>query len=342
MSLTPQLRLPEPLAHWPWQRQINPHFAEVKAECDAWVHSFHAFSPKAQQAFDMGNFEALRIGCDLVVLLFIVDDFTDRVDGAGVEIYVDMVMDAMHNPHKPRPAGESVVGEVARQFWANAVKRACPSAQRRFLHVFSEYMAAVVEEAHDRHNDHVRSIDAYLALRCRTGAPYTCFFPFELTADFPDEVVFHPAVAQLTKIAAESVVIMNDLYSYNIEQSAGHQNHNLVTAVMHELDGDMDRAVQWIARYHDELLAQFLEGRDNLPSFGVDIDRHLSGYVEGLAHWIRGSDCWSFESKRYFGDKGPEIQKSRIVDLLPRVGISKSGQGQCADVTVSRFWWAPK
>ncbi|KAI0066268.1 terpenoid synthase [Artomyces pyxidatus] len=335
MSLTSQLRLPEPLVHWPWKRQMNAHYDEVKAESDAWVHGFHVFSPKAQRAFDKGNFallaaltwplhdkEALRIGCDLNVLLFVIDDFTDRVDGDGVQTYVNMVMDAMRNPHKPRPAGESVIGEIARQFWVRAIKRASTSSQSRFLRAFNEYMTALVDEATDRFDDNVRSIDAYLALRRRTGGPYTCFFVTELGADFPDEVIFHPPVARLTQIAAEAIVTINDLYSYNIEQSAGHQNHNLVTAVMQELHCDMGQAVDWIAEYHKGLLSQFIEGRDKLPRFGEKTDEDLARYVEGLAHWIRGSDCWSFEGKRYFGDKGPEIQKHRIVDLLPRVGMS--------------------
>jgi hypothetical protein len=41
--------------------------------------------------------------------------------------------------------------------------------------------------------------------------------------------------------------------------------------------------------------------------------------VEGLAYWVRGSDNWSFESHRYFGTQGPEIQKTRELYMLPRV-----------------------
>ncbi|KAI0062482.1 terpenoid synthase [Artomyces pyxidatus] len=335
MPSTSQLVLPDSLAQWPWKRTINPHYAEVKAESDAWIQGLRAFGPKAQKAFDMCDFallaaltypnldkEELRIGCDLIVLLFVFDDYSDQVDGEGVQAYVDMVMDAIHHPHKPRPAGESVVAEVARQFWLRTIKRACPGAQKHFIRVFTEYVTAVVEEAHDRFNDHVRSIESYMALRRRTGAPFTCFVPYELKANFPDEVIYHPEVVKLTNLAAESVVLTNDLYSYNIEQSAGHQNHNVVTAVMHEMRIPMDQAVAWIARYHDEVLTQFLDIREKLPSFGEELDRHMALYVDGLAHWIRGSDSWSFESKRYFGDKGLKIQEHRVVDLLPKVGMA--------------------
>lgn len=40
-------------------------------------------------------------------------------------------------------------------------------------------------------------------------------------------------------------------------------------------------------------------------------------YVDGLGQWVRGNDDWTFESHRYFGDKGLEIQKTRLMTLLP-------------------------
>ena len=37
-------------ARWPWPRRINPNYAVVKKESDAWMASFQAYSPKAQDA----------------------------------------------------------------------------------------------------------------------------------------------------------------------------------------------------------------------------------------------------------------------------------------------------
>ena len=48
--------IPKVLARWPWPRQINPHYAVVKKEADAWLTSFQPFSPKAQDAFDRCDF----------------------------------------------------------------------------------------------------------------------------------------------------------------------------------------------------------------------------------------------------------------------------------------------
>jgi hypothetical protein len=51
-----------------------------------------------------------------MVLFFIYDEFTDKVDGDGARVYAEMVMDAIRNPHKERPQGEPKLGEITRQY----------------------------------------------------------------------------------------------------------------------------------------------------------------------------------------------------------------------------------
>jgi len=60
-----QFELPTPLAVWPWERRLNPHYPEVKAESDAWVQSFKPFEPEEQQKFDLCNLSTykLRLTC---------------------------------------------------------------------------------------------------------------------------------------------------------------------------------------------------------------------------------------------------------------------------------------
>ena len=50
-----------------------------------------------------------------MALLYIYDEFTDKVDGDGARLYADMVMDAIRNPHKERPQEEPKLGEISRQ-----------------------------------------------------------------------------------------------------------------------------------------------------------------------------------------------------------------------------------
>ena len=89
---------------------------------------------------------------------------------------------------------------------------------------------------------------------------------------------------------------------------------------MNEKGVDLDGALDWLEKYDDEVLSKFQVQRQKLPSWNPDMDRVVNEYVERLACWISGHDYWSFESRRYFGTKGPEIKEHRLVTLLPRVG----------------------
>jgi Delta6-protoilludene synthase len=109
------------------------------------------------------------------------------------------------------------------------------------------------------------------------------------------------------------------MYSYNIEQASGHGGHNIVTVVMNEKGADLDTALKWLGDYHGQILAEFQAQYRILPSWGPTVDRDVKEFVERWAYWIRGIDCWSLETERYFGSEGLEIQKHRLVTLLPKV-----------------------
>lgn len=49
-------RIPDFLADYPWKRQSNSHYEEVKKATDQWMYGFKAFSAKSQYAFDKGEF----------------------------------------------------------------------------------------------------------------------------------------------------------------------------------------------------------------------------------------------------------------------------------------------
>jgi len=51
-----------------------------------------------------------------MILFYAFDEYTDVEDGAGAQEIADILIDALHHPHKPRSAGESKLGELARQY----------------------------------------------------------------------------------------------------------------------------------------------------------------------------------------------------------------------------------
>ncbi len=68
----------------------------------------------ADYLHDSGS-DQLRSACDLMNLFFIFDEHSDKCEADEVWKQVDIIMDALHHPDKPRPEGEWIGGEVARQ-----------------------------------------------------------------------------------------------------------------------------------------------------------------------------------------------------------------------------------
>ncbi|KAG1793408.1 terpenoid synthase [Suillus plorans] len=300
--------LPDTMVNWPWPRTINPHYEDVKAEVDASFHDFKALSPKSQEAFDKCDFEHLQSSCDLMNLFFIVEEYTDMENEAVTKERMDIVLDALHNPHKIRPEGECILGKIARQFWARAIQSASLPSQRHFLETFDEYFNSVVVEALDREQGRRHSLDDYIKLQCAT---------VEMGMDLPDEVFYHPIIMDLTNYITELIFIDNDMTSYSKEQVAGNEFHNLISIVMLELDLDSGSMMAWAAHYHTEVQKQFIDGLAKVPSWGPSVNVLVKEYLNGAANWVRASHSWGFESQRYFGTMGPEIRQTRLVPLLP-------------------------
>ncbi|TCD66576.1 terpene cyclase [Steccherinum ochraceum] len=339
---SPVLYIPDTLADWPWRRAINPHYQEVKEEATAWFHSFEALSPQSQKAFDKGNFallaslafpwaskEHLRTGCDLMNVFFLFDEFTDVEPAHVVSEMVDIVLDAMKNPHKPRPEGEVILGEMARQFWERGIKTATPTSQVHMLETLTGFLDSVVDQAADRDDGRYRSIEEYLERRRANIGTRPSLVPLEFGLDLPDDVLYHPVLVELTDYIVDITLIDNDIVSYNKEQAAGDDRYNLVTLAMRQFQLDFDGAVDWATQYHAELRSKFLQALHRVPTFGdVKLDRQVAEYIRGLANWPRCNDCWSFEGERYFGNKGLEYKRTRLVPLLPKVSKSENAPGQ--------------
>ena len=99
----------------------------------------------------------------------------------------------------------------------------------------------------------------------------------------------------------------------------GNANWNrILSVVMHQFKLDLYHATEWVAQHHKEVEARFFDALARLPSFGSEVDSALQEYIACLAAWPRGNDSWRFESERYFGKKGAEVQKTRMVPLLAK------------------------
>jgi hypothetical protein len=62
--------------------------------------------------------EQVSVGCELMILFYAFDEYTDVENGAGARKIADIMIDALHHPEKLRPVGEIPLGELARQYVA--------------------------------------------------------------------------------------------------------------------------------------------------------------------------------------------------------------------------------
>ncbi|KAG1732151.1 terpenoid synthase [Suillus lakei] len=227
----------------------------------------------------------------------------------------DAVMDVLRHPHEPRPKGEWVGGEVARQwvicylifnvgtyyangFWKHTIRNGASKD--------------VVEQAIDRSGHHIHDIQSYFEQS-------SAFALLELGLDIPDEVISHPIIQDMEITSIDMIFLNNDIVSYNLEQARGDEDHNIVTIVMHELGTDVNGAMLWVADCHTKLETKFLEAMAAIPKWGEPLDSQVREYCNGLGNWVRATCDWSFESERYFGTNGLEIRRKRwIIMLMPK------------------------
>lgn len=48
-------------------------------------------------------------------LYWVIEEYTDVQSAAGVQDMVDVITDALYNPHNPRPEGEIILGKIAKE-----------------------------------------------------------------------------------------------------------------------------------------------------------------------------------------------------------------------------------
>jgi len=214
------------------------------------------------------------------------------------------------------------------------VKTATPASQKHFVESFEDYLDSVIEQAEDRDRDINRDVEGYFKMRRQNIGARPSFVPAELGLDLPDEAFYHPVVLDLSCYITDLIILDNDIASYNKEQASGDDRHNIITIVMRELNLDLAGAMAWAAEYHAEREEKFIQGLNFLPTFSPQVDTQLREYVLGLANWPRSNDCWNFESGRYFGSKGLEIQKTRRVKLMPKVQRDASRKTSEVEVTL--------
>jgi len=324
-----KILLPDLIAYSNFTPRMNAHYEEVSAASRDWILQADTRSPKSTKATFALNGGLLaglcypdapstqfRVVCDFLNYVFHLDDITDDMDMGGARSLVNEIVDSLYYPS----ACDSPMrfSEMAGDFWSRAMPIAAPGVQRRFLKTFEKYMRAVVEEADLRQSGTILDLESYIALRRDTSGCQACWAMIEYgnSLEIPDEVMDYPLLRRLGETTNDYVMLANDIFSFNSEQSRGDP-HNAVIIVMAQQGLGLQEAIDYVGNLCKATIDGFKEDRNNLPSWGPKIDKDVATYVEGLAMWIIGLPYWSFYSERYFGKSGRDALATHTMDLLP-------------------------
>ncbi|KAH7322510.1 terpenoid synthase [Stachybotrys elegans] len=312
--------LPDLLARWPWPRQINPKGRSAAILSSNWLQSFKPFkSSEAQLAFDQCDFgllaslayptlsfEGVLTGCDLMNLFFVLDEHSDKFSGPMARESLDAVKAVFQGKLRTSRELEWVGATIARDFWSRAQKHGNQYFEDYFTETFIEYLDAVVDEAADRTLKHVRNVVDFLSLRRRTIGARPSFALLLLLPGMNQSVIENPIIRRLEHLCIDMLCLGNDVVSYAREIESGNADHNIITVACHEYGFNTSQSFHFAAEMSAQREKEFIA----LTSL-LAVNSPEWHYAECLGNWVRANDQWSYESARYFGDRGLEVMKTR-------------------------------
>ncbi|KAI5119819.1 hypothetical protein M0805_006952 [Coniferiporia weirii] len=333
MNTRTEIKLPDMCSMCPFPCSLNPLYKQVGEESLAWINSYHILGDKTHAFFQKTNaslmaaysypfatHEKLRTASDLTNVLFGMDEISDLQSGANARLttgrHVRMLLGEL-------ACDNSDVSRMTTVFRERLIEQFGPHKKslNRLLTNYKNYMDAVVIEAEQRESQTVLSSEEYRIFRRENGAVKPTFDMIEccLGIELPDEVIDDPTFKRLYNTALDIILWANDLHSYNMEQAReGHSFSNIITVVMKEKGIALQEAIDYVAAELQTFFTQFVADKAVLPSFGAVVDSHLRGYISGMEDWIAGYLQFAFETPRYFGPNGKEVEKTNIVKLLER------------------------
>ncbi|KAH6908307.1 isoprenoid synthase domain-containing protein [Coprinopsis sp. MPI-PUGE-AT-0042] len=334
--------LPDLVSHCDFKLSYNPAGDEIAAQSVRWLDAnCPDLSPKQRrklyglQAGELTAFcynttspAKLRVVSDFMNYLFHLDNISDGMMTQETDVLSDIVMNALWFPESYKPTAgqlseELNPGKLARDFWARCIPGCGPGAQARFKETLGLFFEAVSIQARSRDEGAIPDLESYIDVRRDTSGCKPCWalIEYALDIDLPDFVVEHPLIEALNQGTNDLVTWSNDIFSYNVEQSRG-DTHNMIVILMEYHGMTLQQAVDYVGDLCKQTIDAFCQNKQNLPSWGPEIDDMVARYVQGLQDWIVGSLHWSFQTTRYFGKEGQAVKQHRFVKLIPRVNSS--------------------
>jgi len=167
---------------------------------------------------------------------------------------------------------------------------------------FSEWLWSVRDESTAaqvfRRSGVVPTAAAHLARRrLNIGMlPNVDFIEYQHGRELPEAVFQMPEVIAITHAACEMVAIVNDLFGWSKDQSAGWPN--LVSSIQHDLGSSLEEAFERAVAMNDARIQTVTE-LESRALAKVDGDPLVRDWLRALRHVVHGFARWHQMAPRY-------------------------------------------
>ncbi|KAJ5520999.1 Terpene synthase metal binding domain protein [Penicillium fimorum] len=317
---------------------LNPFYAKVKAESDAWFAQLYQATDEERAKLDKADFALFaawwtqhagepefRTICDWCNWVFYFDDQFDEghlcQDPLNAQREADILTQIMttgleddeYPDDLPRPRA---LRFAFRSVWQRLAERASAGVQERFREAMQEFCRGLVGQVGVRSDVKPRDIDSYLAFRRRSIGVIPCIIFAEYYHDLrlPDEFFRVSAVQRLQDLAAEITVLHNDVLSYHKEYNMG-AIHNIVI-ILRQQGMTQQQAYDAVDILVRQRLQEWHIRIAEVPIYGEAIDIQVHKYVTACREVAVGNLHWSFATERYFGKGKDQVRQTRKVNLI--------------------------
>jgi pentalenene synthase len=315
--------MPQGIAtHIPFPSRISPDAERAQIGFLAWPRAFGLLAgPEAEQRHRQGSYpelaarfhpsatgDDLDLGVDQQSWFFIFDDQFDDARGRDpewVRRLVDPVINVLTSAQATGVPAAPLVAAFA-DLWTRSRDGMSPSWCERAAGNWRRYLAGHVTEAVNRGQGARPSFASHLLLRRDTcGVPPILDIAERLGHfELSERVYAGPVVTELRLIAAEVVVLDNEIISLEKEEAVGDNNLVLIT----ERDSGCSRAaaIERIGGLIRERTERFLALEHQVPALGEDLRLDqpertaLRRYLaDALRPVMRGAHDWQQHCTRY-------------------------------------------
>jgi Terpene synthase family 2, C-terminal metal binding len=309
---------------------IHPDHAVLEVKDQEWVRTHVPFPSRREMLRFLAN-RCDRWSCwvypmcdsgtaeDLVHLQSLMFAIDDRAVSEH-EVFAHFA-DALRGGR----VAESRYGKAFHDLWERLRAAMLPQVFERFHVACMELIDGFLTESGSRIVGEVLEPEAYLQMHRHTIGCKECLIVSEHAAgvDVTTELTADSQLGGLWQIAADHVMLVNDVLSFRKEVFAGEPVNIVMSLMIHErlsLQDSVDRVCEMIAAVDCDFTRACVDIRSRYQEHPKRDD--VSRYLDALGSMMSGNLAWSYEAPRYHGPGYVwDGQQSGVIELHPEYTI---------------------